>query len=305
MGQHKARRERIARPLTVEDIEALYMYNAVEELYSKIENIEMDIESIGHAMGSHNFYEHNPQNKKRQPEFSAYAELKMFKATDGEKAVIFLAQNVKEVDSPNQLPYADIFGENREESEKCGKNKDKKHGCKVCFFSNDQGGDWCYLHQEVTNPIDGHDICEDYVNYQKATTEDHIRLNQAMEDAENDQNDKHMGIALKEWLAEHRKTPEGKIHIEKAKHAITGDVHAFTQYDGFMLEHDGDCVMHPDEDGDCLMSTSTFDLRHSGSDLAVRVQIHKGTSHADAVRLMKKLTKWVEKSADDLDEPVR
>ena len=318
MGQHKARRERIARPLTVEDIDPLYMYNAIKELYSKIEaleeidamyvwnaieelysktdELEDDVVYVSNAIGSHNFYEHNPQNKKRSPEFSDYAELKMFKATDGEESVIFLAQGVKEVDSPNQLPYADIFGENM--------NEPKKHDCMNCFFSTYPDGAWCYLRREETNPEDCIE-CENYVNRHNATTEDHIRLNQAMEDAENEQKEKHMGIALKEWLAEHRKTPEGKIHIERVKHAITGDVHAFTQYDGFMLEHDGDCVMRPDKDGDCLMSGSTFDLRHSGSDLAVRVQIHKGTSHADAVRLMKKLTKWVEKSPDDLDRPVR
>ena len=134
MGQHKARRERIARPLTVEDANQVYMRNAIKELYSKIEaleeidalyvrnaieelystthELENDIVSVSNAIGSHKFYEHElkKEEPKKQPEFSAYAELKMFKATDGEESVIFLAHSVEEVDSPNKVPYSDIFG---------------------------------------------------------------------------------------------------------------------------------------------------------------------------------------------------
>lgn len=46
--------------------------------------------------------------------------------------------------------------------------------------------------------------------------------------------------------------------------------------------------MIPDKDNDCLTSCLTEDLRFSGKELAVRIQIHEGTKRGDAIRLIAK-----------------
>lgn len=65
---------------------------------------------------------------------------------------------------------------------------------------------------------------------------------------------------------------------------------AYYQYDGF-LNAQPDSVCRPDEDGDDLFSCVTPELRRAGVD--VRIQILAGTPKKDAVRILKKMVKWV------------
>jgi hypothetical protein len=78
--------------------------------------------------------------------------------------------------------------------------------------------------------------------------------------------------------------------------AATKDVHHVYQFDGFALSpgEGDDGLMRPDQDGDVLNSGRSAELRRSGADLAVRVHIHEGTDRARAIRLLKKITAWLE-----------
>ena len=87
---------------------------------------------------------------------------------------------------------------------------------------------------------------------------------------------------------------------ELLEHYATGDVHAFAQLDAFIdvLPQDDDCMMQSDPDEDCIFKSSTYELRHSGKDLAVRILIHEGTTHVDAVRTITKLLNWLKRDPD-------
>ena len=57
-----------------------------------------------------------------------------------------------------------------------------------------------------------------------------------------------------------------------------------------------DSVVRPDDDGDCLMSSSTRELSRSlGLDMPVRVLVHPGAQKADVVRLLDKIRAWVDR----------
>jgi hypothetical protein len=90
------------------------------------------------------------------------------------------------------------------------------------------------------------------------------------------------------------KTAKGRRKIERLQHYAECDLHKFTQLDGF-IHVEPDCVMHPDEDGDQLFGGHSEELRRSGPHLAVRILIHDGTSHEDAVRAIGKLLAWFTK----------
>jgi hypothetical protein len=96
-----------------------------------------------------------------------------------------------------------------------------------------------------------------------------------------------------QWLA----LPEVNGDPEKAErlqHYASGSLQEFYQYDGFYLPDGGDSLMRPEEDGDCLFRSRTLDLRHSPSELAVRVQIHEKVDPEVVIRLLRKLAAWVE-----------
>ena len=71
--------------------------------------------------------------------------------------------------------------------------------------------------------------------------------------------------------------------------------HVFYQYDGF-LNAQPDCVFRPDEDGDAIFEGVRPELRHGG--IAVRIQVLGGTPKKDAVRILKKMVKWLKKAGD-------
>ncbi len=91
------------------------------------------------------------------------------------------------------------------------------------------------------------------------------------------------------------------VKAERLEHYATGDVHAFTQLDAFIDKAHNDPIYQGDEAHDVLYQTNTYELRHSGSDLAVRIQIHEGTSHKDAVRAVTKLLSWLESEPNMLE----
>lgn len=79
-------------------------------------------------------------------------------------------------------------------------------------------------------------------------------------------------------------------------HYATGDIHEFRQIDGWMDKSGGiDTEMHPDEDGDYLITSQTTELRHSHESLAVRIFIHEGTDPKDVARLIRKMLDWIER----------
>ncbi len=64
----------------------------------------------------------------------------------------------------------------------------------------------------------------------------------------------------------------------------------FHQYDG----HDvggGDDVMHPDEDGHCIMSSDTYELMYAAD---VRVLISPGTTRETTVTLLNKIKDFIQ-----------
>jgi hypothetical protein len=71
---------------------------------------------------------------------------------------------------------------------------------------------------------------------------------------------------------------------------------AFRQFDGWYLADCGDSFMVPDEDGDWLSGSWEDELMYGPE--GVRVLIPEGTEKADVVRLLRKITDWVEGDLD-------
>lgn len=86
-------------------------------------------------------------------------------------------------------------------------------------------------------------------------------------------------------------------------HYATKQPAKFLQLDGFTDCGPGDSVMHPDENGDCCMSSWTDELRSGG--IAVRVQILEGTPHVAAVRVLERLLAWLKAGASNCDADSR
>ncbi len=81
---------------------------------------------------------------------------------------------------------------------------------------------------------------------------------------------------------------------ELLAHYAAREPKEFYQFDGFnyptgMMGYRGD---HEDADGDELYCGRTYELMHGAT---VRILITPNTSKEDAVRLLKKLTAWIEK----------
>ena len=73
----------------------------------------------------------------------------------------------------------------------------------------------------------------------------------------------------------------------------------FNQYDAFDLGEDGaDDVMRPDNDGDSLFRSETWELMSGVYE--TRVLITAGTKPSVAVRHLRKIIEWIEKAPDGL-----
>ena len=66
----------------------------------------------------------------------------------------------------------------------------------------------------------------------------------------------------------------------------------YVQYDGFIAT-EADCVFLPDDDGDCLFKVGTEELMNGN--VGVRLLVLPGTKKADAIRVIKKILKWIER----------
>jgi hypothetical protein len=64
------------------------------------------------------------------------------------------------------------------------------------------------------------------------------------------------------------------------------------QYDVFVGIEPGDPIVVPDEDGDCLFSTQSWELRNSGPEV-LRVQIPSGFRRQAAIRALEKILEFV------------
>lgn len=81
-----------------------------------------------------------------------------------------------------------------------------------------------------------------------------------------------------------------KTKKELLNHYATREPKEFYQFDGFD-EPTGVVDDAPDDDGDELWCRRTYELMCSAT---VRILIPVGTSKKDAVRILRKLTAWVE-----------
>jgi len=64
-----------------------------------------------------------------------------------------------------------------------------------------------------------------------------------------------------------------------------------------------DDVIRPDEDGDCLFFGERYDLRSSGEEIPVRVQIIHGTDKDTVLRQLDKIRAWLAEDWDWLIAP--
>ncbi len=99
-----------------------------------------------------------------------------------------------------------------------------------------------------------------------------------------------------------RETVGDADKVALLEHYAFKDVFHYTQYDGWANFPPGDCVMHPDDDGDVVMETGAWELR-SGM-VPVRIQILDGTPPEDAARILRKMIDWIGsgKSATSFEE---
>ena len=107
--------------------------------------------------------------------------------------------------------------------------------------------------------------------------------------------------ALRKQLDLEDKTYDADLKQNKLKNYLEGHVRAFTQFDGYPKKYhdilaDPGWIMSPDKDGDIINGdTKAYEIRKSGVELAVRVQISEPTTKEDAVRLLKKIIDWIER----------
>lgn len=86
-----------------------------------------------------------------------------------------------------------------------------------------------------------------------------------------------------------RETKEGLL-----KHYATKEPKQFYQVDGFYMPEGEDSFMHPDTDGDCIMSGERTELMTATWD--VRVLIPESTSKETAIRMLEKIKEWIERT---------
>ena len=67
----------------------------------------------------------------------------------------------------------------------------------------------------------------------------------------------------------------------------------YIQIDGWSKVEPGDPHIHPDEDGDCIIRGTSFELWRGG--YTVRVHIRKGGSSAEAIKVLTKMIKSLRK----------
>ncbi len=82
-------------------------------------------------------------------------------------------------------------------------------------------------------------------------------------------------------------------------HLVNAEPLPFIELHGFTDVEPGDPFVVPDEDGDCLFSQETYELRHNGSYIATRVLIHADTNLKTAIRLLKKHLEGLERMDED------
>lgn len=79
---------------------------------------------------------------------------------------------------------------------------------------------------------------------------------------------------------------------ELLSHYAAREVRRYLQLDGFGISEPDD-FMRPDADGHALTAGVADELRASGPDLKVRVQIHESTEPQEATAILAKLLDWL------------
>ena len=85
------------------------------------------------------------------------------------------------------------------------------------------------------------------------------------------------------------------LRDELQRAALSKPIRKFQQIDVFQNEGGGDDVMKPDEDGDCIFFSGTYELHNSH---CLRVLIPSGATKVDTIRGLKKAIETVRKSPD-------
>lgn len=85
------------------------------------------------------------------------------------------------------------------------------------------------------------------------------------------------------------------IKEERLEHYAEGTVMEFIQLDALVGNRPNyySGLDRTDEDGDTLTSIRAFDIRYYGH--PIRLQIRKGTSCEDAIRVTRKFADWLER----------
>jgi hypothetical protein len=79
-------------------------------------------------------------------------------------------------------------------------------------------------------------------------------------------------------------------------------VRQLLQFDGWALGiGGGDSLMRPDDEGDWLVGGMTLEPRTSGEDLVVRMHVPPSARPEDVLRVLHKLTAWIEKDVRATD----
>ena len=107
------------------------------------------------------------------------------------------------------------------------------------------------------------------------------------------------GLKQKEKIENHFISLVGMTKAKKDKllHYTERDAKEFFQFDAFTAIGDGDDIIRPDDDGDCLCSGTTTELMF-GAD--VRVLVAPDTSKIEAIRVLKKIKEWIDKDPSAL-----
>jgi len=93
-------------------------------------------------------------------------------------------------------------------------------------------------------------------------------------------------------------TRREQLKQDLLEHYATKEPHAFYQYDGFANERDSGSPVEADTDGDALCGGTTHELMNGAT---VRVLVAPGTSEKDALRLLKKIRRWIRRDGLNKD----
>ena len=101
-------------------------------------------------------------------------------------------------------------------------------------------------------------------------------------------------IPLGSGIETFRDPADPKLRARLLAEAADKPIRRLIQYDCFLNIGDGDDVMRPNKDGDCVMSLATLELRRSGGDM-IRVHVPPNVNRREAARALRAIARWAQK----------